>query len=376
MTAAHHHRRSTFIDPWSLVFWVGLGLVVYGVIQVVPLLTKIISESPAVVGLSTVLWSLYAVVFSVIIYRLELFQRRSPITMFGAFVWGTVVVTGVAVGGGDQIHDIVGKLLGPDQQDWVPAIAAPLIEEPLKMLGVIALAFIPAVRINSALDGLYYGLFVGLGFEVMESILYGTQAGSVADSAIAGVVASFVLRGLVGGLWSHPTFTAITGAGVGYFFGSGASAAKRWLVMLGSLVTAMVLHGLFDSPLLELDNPLISTVVKGVPALILLLVLLRIARKRERAVFEGLGETRVPNELVSHEELETLLTKSDRRRARRSVRKGHGVAASQALHRLQRSQIELIAAIGDEGTGSENALAYAEEVRIDRRMLQDVTSGG
>ena len=371
MTVAHHHRRSTFIDPRSLVFWVGMGLVVFGVIQVMPLITKIISEEPAVFGLSTLLWGVYAVVFSAITYRLELFQRRSPITMFGAFVWGAVVVTGVAIAGGDQIHDIVGKLLGPDQQDWVPAIAAPLVEEPLKMLGVIALAFIPAVKINSALDGLYYGLFVGLGFQVMENILYGAHAGSAADSALAGVVASFVLRGVVGGLWSHPTYSGITGAGVGYFFGSGAPAAKRWLVILGSLLLAMALHGLFDSPLVEVDNPVIATVVKGIPALVLLLVLLRIARKRERAVFEGIGETHVPTELVSSEELETLLTKRDRRKARKAMRKTHGFAASHALGRLQRSQIEMIAAVSDEGAGSENALAYADDVRDGRRVLQD-----
>lgn len=372
MISAHHHKRPSFLDARSLVFWVGVLLFGYGLTQVGPLFGMVKLDQPAVVALSAVIWGLYALLFSLIIYRLETLQRRSPVTMLGAFLWGAVIVTGIAVGGGNEINEIVAKVLPSDMQDWVPAIAAPLIEEPLKMLGVLALAFIPAVKIDSALDGLYYGLFVGLGFEVTESILYGASAAALADSAVTGVVASFVLRGIVGGLWSHPTYTGITGAGVGYFFGSGASAAKRWLMMFGSLLAAMILHGLFDSPLLQLDNPVLSTVVKGVPAFVLLLVLLRIARKRERDVFERVGGTQIVSDLVSHDELKTLLTKRDRRKARRSLRKTHGFATAHAMRRLQRSQIEFVATVAEDGPDSERALSYATDIAEDRRVLAEV----
>lgn len=375
MTVHGHRRRATFVDPRSLVFWAFVGLVVYGAIHLYPVVLRAVERVPAAAALSAVLWLAYGLVLGVIIYRLELFERRSPVTMFGAFLWGLFVVGGIGAVAAGPMHELVGKILGPDLEKWVAAFAAPLVEEPLKMLGVVALAFIPGARINSVLDGLFFGLLVGLGFEVGESYLYGVSAALNGGDIATAVVMSFVLRGIVGGLWNHPTFTAITGAGVGYFFGSKASAAKRWLVMIGALVVAMLFHGFFDSPLLEFGNPLVSTVVKGLPVLVLLLVLVRIARNRERRVFASVGEGQVPDDLVSHDELETLLSRKDRKHARKTVRKQNGVAAAYALKRLQRSQVELVSAVGTEGLDSELARELADDVRDDRRVLAEVTSG-
>ena len=64
------------------------------------------------------------------------------------------------------------------------------------------------------------------------------------------VILVFLLRGVIGGLWSHPTFSAVSGAGVGYFFGGHGSLFKRSLALVGSLVFAMGLHGFFDTDLL------------------------------------------------------------------------------------------------------------------------------
>lgn len=374
MSTRTHARKSTFLDPRSLVLWVGLGLVVYGLIHQYPLLAQSASVYPGPAALAAILWLVYAVVLAVIVYRLELFERRSPITMVGAFVWGAVVVSGIGVTAAPAMHDLVEKLIGPDLADWVPAIAAPLVEEPLKMLGVVALAFIPGARINSALDGLFFGLLVGLGFEVTESFLYTAQGAASEGGDYMIVVLTFILRGVVGGLWNHPTYTGITGAGVGYFFGSKASAARRWTVMLGSLVVAMILHGFFDSPLVENGNPFVSSVVKGFPALVLLLVLLRIARRRERTVFGGIAETQIPDDLVGPDELETLMNRKSRKRARKALRKEQGMAAAHALKRLQRSQVELVSATGEEGLESDRAMELAMDVRDDRAVLAEVTS--
>lgn len=376
MSTRTHHKRGTFVDPRTFVFWISIALVVYGVVHIAPVVMRAVTREPAVVALSAALWSIYGVVLAIIIYRLELFERRSAITMIGAFVWGAVVVSGIGAIAAGEMHDLFGKLLGPDQQDWVAAFAAPLVEEPLKMLGIIALAFIPSARINTALDGLFFGLLVGLGFEVTESFLYGSSAGISGGSPMLDVVLSFVLRGIVGGLWNHPTYTALTGAGVGYFFGNRGKvpAGKRWVVVLGSLLAAMVLHGLFDSPLFEFGNPFVSSIVKGLPALVLLLAVLRVARRRERAVFESVGQGQVPSDLVSDDELETLLDKHARKKARKPVRKEHGLAASHAMKRLQRSQVELIAAVGDEGPESQLAQELADDVREDRRVLAEASS--
>lgn len=368
-------RRTTFVDTHSLVFWVGLALAVFGAIQVTPLIVDAFSSAPSAGMISALLWGGYAVLLLLILFRLELFERRSTITMLGAFVWGAVVVAGIGVIASSPMHDLVEQLLGPDRAEWTAAIAAPLVEEPLKMLGVVALAFIPAARITSPLDGLFYGLLVGLGFEVTESFLYTVQGYQSQGGALDALFLTFVLRGVIGGLWNHPTYTGITGAGVGYFFGVDASAAKRWSVLIGSLVAAMVLHGLFDSPWFETD-PLTSTLVKGIPALGVLLVLLRMARKRDRDLFELVGSHEASSGFASEAELQTLLRKKDRRHARKAVRKQHGIAAAHALKRLQRSQMDYVVTVEDEGVDSPEASEALVAVGEARAVLEHTTTPG
>ena len=370
-------RRSvgmSFIDPRSMVFWVFAALTAYGLIHIMPLISRSVIAFPAQGFVSSALWIAYGLILATIIYRLELFDRRSPLTMLGAFVWGAVVVAGIGTVAAPAMHDIVASMLGESQQDWVAAFAAPLVEEPLKMLGIVALAFIPGARIRTPMDGLFFGLIVGLGFEVTESLLYTLQGAIQQGGSYTMIVMTFVLRGVVGGLWNHPTFSAITGAGVGYFFGSTASAAKRWAVMLGSLLAAMVLHGFFDTPLFENGNPFITSVVKGLPALLLLVILYRSAQGRERDRFTRTGADSVPSDLISADELDALATRRGRKKARRSERKANGLAAGHALRRLHRSQVELIDSIDEDGTDSERAHEAAEQVREARSILAELGS--
>lgn len=373
MTTRQRALSRTFIDPRSLVFWVGAGLVAYGLMHLLPQLARTLSY-PAAAVVSALLWTVYGLVFALVLYRFELFERRSPVTMFGAFIWGAVVVSGIAVVAAPSAHELVDKLL-PESMvgEWTAAFAAPLVEEPLKMLGVVALAFIPGARINSAVDGLFFGLMVGLGFEVAESYLYTISGATAEGGSFSMVVLTFVLRGIVGGLWNHPTFTAITGAGVGYFFGSAASLAKRTTALVGSLVVAMVLHGFFDSPLLENDNPFITSVLKGLPAIILLVILYRLAQGRERDRFSTTTELSVPDELIAPDELDVLKSRRGRRHARHKTRKEHGWAASHALKRLQRTQTELVTSIQDEGVDAARSQELATEVRLARDDLAQTT---
>lgn len=373
MTTTSQIRTKSFVDTRSLVFWVGLALSVYAVLTLIPLLTSSLAQSPAAGMLSAVIWGLYGLALAFVLYRLELFERRSPMTILGAFLWGGVIVAGIGVVAAPAMHDLMDSLLGTENQEWVSAISAGLAEEPLKMLGVIALAFIPGARINSALDGLFYGLIIGLGFEVTESFLYSVQGAAKEGGSLNIVVMTFLLRGVIGGLWSHPTFTGITGAGVGYFFEGRASAVKRWTAMLGALILAIALHAFFDSPILEGDV-LSATILKGLPALVLFLFLFRFTRRRERRIFSLAGEQSVSPELISSSELDKLLTKKGRRQARRQLRKLHGFAASHALKRLQRSQTGLLAAVVNDGPESDRAADAEDDVREARTVLAEVTA--
>lgn len=263
----------------SAAFWVYTALAIFGAVRFLPLVVAELVTFPISGLVSAVLWLVYALVLGLLVYRADVFEQRSGFTVAAAFVWGAVVVTGIGVTASPAMAAIVASVLGDDLADWVPAIAAPLVEEPLKVLGVALLALMPATRIRSPLYGLFYGVFVGLGFQVAESFLYTMNAASVSDGSLEVVLAMFLLRGFVGGLWSHAAYTAISGAGAGYLFGSEGTTSRKWLVFFGMLALAIGLHGLFNSPLAR-GHPVVSVLIRTVPLLIALTLAVRLARRQ------------------------------------------------------------------------------------------------
>lgn len=343
--------RRGFIDFSAPAFWVYVALAVYGAVHFVPLALSRFTVYPVAGIAAAAVWLAYAALLGWVLYRLEQFRRRSRVTIAGAFVWGAVVVSGIGVTASPAMAELLTNWLGEDNADWASALAASLVEEPLKVLGVFVLALIPATRINSALDGLFYGLFIGLGFEVAESFLYTMNAAAARDGAVEVVVGMLVLRGVIGGLWSHPTFSGITGAGAGYVFGPEASTRKKWFVFAGLLTISMLLHFFFDSPVF--DGRLgLTTVFKGLPVLVVLVIAFRLARRRERALFEHAAATEIDHGLVSPVELETLLTRSGRRQGIHHAKASGGRHAAKQLEALQSAQIDLVEADIDFGRDS------------------------
>lgn len=336
-----------------MVFWTVVVLSLYGMSQILPLLAATLQAHPDAGMLAAILWGLYALAFAWIVYRLELFERRSPINIMGAVTWGAMVCGGIGVVAAPAMHGIVATWLG-EESAWVTAVSAPLVEEPLKMLGVIALALIPGARIRSTADGLFYGAIIGLGFMVVESYLYTMQAATAGSGSFATVFDVVILRGIISGLWSHATLTAIAGVGVGYFFNSTRSRTQRWSVMLATLGLAMALHAFFDSPLLD-TNVYAATLLKGVPVLVMLLVTLRIVHTHEREILANLARHTVPDDLVSPLDFALLSRRGIRRTVQASARKSLGLPGGLAMRQLQHRQLALLSAAHEDGMGSERA---------------------
>lgn len=346
-------RTPSFVDIRSMVFWVIAVLGTYGLIQVTPLMLRGVQTYPAAGMLAAILWGLYGVILAVLVYRLELFERRSPVTILGALLWGAVVCGGIGVVAAPAMHGIVASWLGEDSL-WITAVSAPLVEEPLKVLGVVALALIPGARVRSAADGLFYGAIIGLGFMLVENYLYTMQAAVSSTGSFNTVIAMFILRGVITGLWSHATLTAIAGGGVGYFFNSTQSRARRWAVMIGALLVAMALHAFFDSPLLD-SNVYTATIVKGLPLLFMLMFVLRIVHRREREILANLARHTVPDHLVSPLDFTLLSNRTIRSGVRSSARKELGWPGALAMRQLQQSQLALLSAAHEDGMDSERA---------------------
>ncbi|WP_062465276.1 PrsW family intramembrane metalloprotease [Demequina soli] len=360
-------RTPTFIDGRSWVFWTMIVLAIGAFAQVTPLALESLLANPLSGAASAAVWTLYGLVFATAVYLLELYERRPLVNVVGAIAWGAVVAVGISRIAGPAMHQIVGQWLGEDSP-WLSAIAAPLVEEPLKALGVVALALIPGARIRTVADAAFYGGMVGLGFQVLEGFLYTSRTAALAGNPMDAVAQVFVLRGIVAGLWSHAAFSAVAGAGIGYFFVAVGPAWRRWLVALGSLGAAMVLHGFLNSPLIH-GSQVTAALIKGVPIVIVLATTLHVSHLRERAVFARTARVTVPDHLVSPADFDGLSTRNRRRAARADMRERHGAQAARDLHRLQRAQLALLVAAHSDGMVSARAADAAGRVTASRSAL-------
>src|SRR5512139_2613513 len=201
-------------------FWILTGILVISAGRLVSLWISPMARFPAATVTAIVLFALYAVPFWMFIASMDFLEREPPLLMATAFAWGAMVATTTAMRGNRAMLGLLAKVVSPDFASvWGPAVVSPIIEELLKILGIVMIVLVARKQINSVLDGMVYGALIGLGFQVVENIFYALNAVEMANSGdrIGPVVATFFLRGFLAGLWSHTLFSALAGAGVAWF---------------------------------------------------------------------------------------------------------------------------------------------------------------
>src|SRR5215216_7824076 len=253
-----------------------------------------------------------------------------------------------------SLHDAlpIYRLGGPDlAAQWTAALTAPLVEETLKAVGVVLIYLIARSELNGVVDGFVYGAMVGLGFAVVENVFYfvGQFGGQP-----AGVIGGFFIRVLASGLYGHVLYTGLTGMGIAWFVTrTDQSLARRLLVAGGLCLLAVLAHFLWNSPLLNLlptgeVTPVeqlvaipLAAAVKGVPFLVLVVLLVGLARRQERRWLQAAAAGELGGPALLPEELEVLERPGRRWRARRALRRRSGRRAALLLKRLHRQQLSL-----------------------------------
>ncbi|HEX6844230.1 MAG TPA: PrsW family intramembrane metalloprotease [Actinomycetota bacterium] len=343
----HHRSLFQFGEP---AFYVFGALVAWGGLQMFLVLAALSDISRSGWALSWLLLALYATPVFVLVYRLDLYEREPLSLVFGAFAWGALAATSLSLQavGWDQV---VVSLFGPEvAARWGAAITAPLVEETLKGAGIVLLYLIARDEFDDTMDGFVYGAICGLGFALVEDVLYFM---AVFGGTPAGVLQGFYLRVISSGLYGHVLFTGLTGMGIGYFVSRRVARplATRLKVAIGLFALGVVGHFIWNSPLLEFmpAQPTgvgwllvpVAFAVKGMPVLLLVLLALRLAHGQERSWLDASLSGELPHEGISAEELAVLREPKARRRAVRAMRTRAGRPAGRLLGRLHREQITL-----------------------------------
>lgn len=353
-------RRPGFVEPHSLVFWLFVALVVYGLWWSVNEDVGRWGDYPAGLASSVVMWVLYGVVVGWILYQVQLFEERPVSNIAAALLWGAAVAGAGSVIGGEGMHSLIAKWFGTDfASDWGAALSAPIMEEGLKILGVVALALIPRVRLSTILDGLFYGMMIGLGFMISENITYTNVAIQGSGGDVTGsLVDVFLQRGVLAAPFGHAIYTGIAGAGIGYFVSRrGRPVLGRLLVAIALFLVAWAFHFFNNSPIFDVGGALI---LKGIPALATLLLLAWWGRREERARYRALA-TEIDDDLIDGPQFEQLGSRRSRRRARKQAAKAGG--SKRALQHVQQRRIDLLVAADRYGSAAPEVAPYAAAVR-------------
>jgi RsiW-degrading membrane proteinase PrsW (M82 family) len=148
---------------------------------------------------------------------------------WNAFLWGG----GISILVGGFANELTDATFGTTA---ALVVSAPVAEEIMKALGILGAA--KRRQLDTPLDGAVYAGYVGLGFAMVENVIYFSQA--ITDDDL-GLV--FVMRGLFSP-FAHPFFTLWVGLAIGAAVRKGRS--RRFAALRG-LVPAMALHAAWNA---------------------------------------------------------------------------------------------------------------------------------
>ena len=357
--------QGTFVRVRRPAFWLYVGLVGFGLIHIGETLTGAVRQLSTALWIAILLNGILAVVFIWILGRMDLFEREPAAVRAAAFIWGGLVATSVAIIANNNLLSLLTKLYGvPFATKWGPAIAGPLNEEWVKTLGVVALVLIVREHFHRSLDGLIYGAFCGLGFQVVENLTYAVNfAIANPNSDLAGSLSITITRILVAGPWSHPIYSGVAGLGVAFAVTSKRTPLIRYGVAAALFVAAWAMHLLWNSPLPDwLPNALgvFAAYGKGILILVFFLALYRHALHRDWRWFADIMDGQ-PETVITREEMSSMRNLRTRKRARNQAEFIYGTPGKKLVSRMQKAQTDLA-----------DALARAKRARKNPETALDI----
>jgi RsiW-degrading membrane proteinase PrsW (M82 family) len=384
-------NQTSVVQTRQPAFWfLAVVLAITGIIWLGREL-ELLQVAPSAWLLSIALLALYAVPVFAVVYFLDLYEREPISLLAAALLWGGVVSIALAAPTNTAWLEILQKVFGPQfAAEWGPALIGPAVEESLKFLGIVTIWLIAREEIDDVFDGFVYGALIGLGFAIVENLHYFIRfvANAGAGGEFGAVLQGFFIRVIASGPYTHVLFTGIAGMGFAYYLTRlDQPRQRRLLFAIGGFALAVFAHFIWNSPFLGFllgDDPgivnwLIYTAIKGLPFLIFLVLMVRLAGTREQRWFERAVAGHVGGDALSPEDVKTLGGIRSRRAARKELGRRKGPEGERLAGRLQSAQLSLAMLATRTGTTQadlDRQLDYIRGIRADIAQLPDVAVMG
>jgi RsiW-degrading membrane proteinase PrsW (M82 family)/outer membrane biosynthesis protein TonB len=319
-----------------------------------------ISAAPSAWFITVLLLVPYAIPVIAIIYYLDLYEREPISILVAAALWGGIAATTLSMYTNTPLMEVIYKVTGDANftNEWSAALTAPFVEELFKGLAVVLLIAIARKELDDILDGFVWGAMVGIGFLLVEDVFYFVRAFAETGDMMS-IAQMFMIRILGAGPYSHFLYTGLVGMGLAcYVVRTDKTKGTRILIAIGLIAAGVGAHFFWNSPIfsgiLGADSGIIEwfafVTIKGLPALIGLVIVIRLARQRERRWFASLASGFYDDGSITPEEITELSGLRARRRARNAAGAAKGPEGKRLKGQLQRQQIGLAQAFSKYGS--------------------------
>ncbi|WP_328471359.1 PrsW family intramembrane metalloprotease [Actinoplanes sp. NBC_00393] len=315
----------------NLCFWVFALGVAGGIYEMLRYFGSGVHAYGVGLGTGIVAFAVYTVPWLILLSYHNRYTRLPGKLLVTAVVWGAAgAAFWIALPANGAFLSLYGKIFGHGwANDWGAGLTAPINEEIGKALALILLIGLAPRLVRSPFDGLIIGAYAGLGFQIIEDVLYaynGTIANFGADQV--GSALNVVLVRAPSGLFGHVLFSAVFCAGLMWLLGRGAGRhrLRGALLMLG----AMAAHGCWDN-MGAIGYSLAGTIgisllwflVLPIADLLLLWLTFRLAVPQEQAWLRDILAPEAESGLLTEEEVTAAAGGWKTRRRFRKAQHGH-----------------------------------------------------